>query len=613
MNKITFGWGAVNSQPGSFSYPTQTYPGSPGTPFEWSGSSTGVAPAASYFTPNTKPPADVMNYLLAQVSTDLLYLAEFTSQSPASTTIASASNGASLPTGTIHVQSTNGFASSGSGTTAVFVLTSAGPQQVTYTGITANTFTGCSGGTGTMATGNAVGGTDSAGNSWGASFVGPGGTALAFGTQRACGVAAVGGVDNGNAFYGQGYGTGYGAELFGGGVGVGGGGLIATGGGSAGVGVTAQGSGTGAGITASGDSRGTGVGGAFFAGQGGNADGLTAQGNGGGAGGAFLGGINGPGITAEGGSGNYAGVFTGNNSSAISANAGGSAGDGIDALGAGTGVGVFGLGGSSGGGGGTNNVDGAGGYFAGGGSGAFGAIGVGGANGPGLQGFGGTGNSVGVSGLGTGTGPGGNFTGGAGADAPGLFGTGGSSGGPGAVFQATGSYAGMTATGAGGGAGGTFQGNGVGNGINATGGSGAGSGAGGAFTAGTSSNDSIVGIGGPIYPNCSAPTSPVANRLYKDNIPKAFLYAVGTSGAISTDVGMNLSVSGTNSTSVLLAFNTPMANANYAVMATCYQTGVGGAACGPYNQTASGFEVGVDGFNPSSTSFTLSIVVFGQQ
>lgn len=609
MNKITFGWGAVNSQPGSFSYPAQTYPGSPGTPFEWSGSSTGVAPAASYFTPNTKPPADVMNYLLAQVSTDLLYLAEFTSQSPASTTIASASNGASLPTGTIHVQSTNGFASSGSGNTAVFVLTSAGPQQVTYTGITANTFTGCSGGTGTMATGNAVGGTDSAGNSWGASFVGPGGTALAFGTQRACGVAAVGGVDNGNAFYGQGYGTGYGAELFGGGVGVGGGGLIATGGGSAGVGVTAQGSGTGAGITASGDSRGTGVGGAFFAGQGGNADGLTAQGNDGGAGGAFLGGINGPGLTAQGGSGQYAGVFTGNGTSAISAIGAGN-GDGIDASGAGTGVGVFGLGGSSGGGGGTNNVDGAGGYFAGGGSGAFGAIGVGGANGPGLQGFGGTGNSVGVSGLGTGTGPGGNFTGGAGADAPGLFGTGGSSGGPGAVFQATGSYAGMTATGAGGGAGGTFQGNGSGAGISALGGTG---GVGAAFTAGTVGLAAIQALSGPITCNAALANTaaPITDgALYANNIVKAWGFISVTGGVVTVLDSFNVSLVTTpGGGNMFVTLRTGLTSTNHwSGFCNSSAFGVTTTCANPTSTTQCNFGLSSD---PSANNMSIFFVIFG--
>lgn len=68
------------------------------------------------------------------------------------TTIAVASNGVSLPTGTINVASTVGFPASGS----IFVLTDAGPQTVNYTGTTGTTFTGCTGGTGTMSTGNPV-------------------------------------------------------------------------------------------------------------------------------------------------------------------------------------------------------------------------------------------------------------------------------------------------------------------------------------------------------------------------------------------------------------------------------------------------------------------------
>jgi len=68
------------------------------------------------------------------------------------TTIAAASNGASLPQGTINVASTSGASSSG----AAFVVTSTGMQMILYTGITATTLTGCTQGTGTMATGGAV-------------------------------------------------------------------------------------------------------------------------------------------------------------------------------------------------------------------------------------------------------------------------------------------------------------------------------------------------------------------------------------------------------------------------------------------------------------------------
>lgn len=69
-----------------------------------------------------------------------------------STTIASGSNGVSLPTGTINVASTTGFATAGT----ISVITTNGAQTVTYTNTTGTTFTGCSGGTGVMATGNTV-------------------------------------------------------------------------------------------------------------------------------------------------------------------------------------------------------------------------------------------------------------------------------------------------------------------------------------------------------------------------------------------------------------------------------------------------------------------------
>ena len=69
-----------------------------------------------------------------------------------STTIASGSNGASLPQSTINVVSTSGFATSG----IINVSTSTGSQVVAYTGITGTSFTGCTGGTGTMSTGGFI-------------------------------------------------------------------------------------------------------------------------------------------------------------------------------------------------------------------------------------------------------------------------------------------------------------------------------------------------------------------------------------------------------------------------------------------------------------------------
>jgi hypothetical protein len=70
--------------------------------------------------------------------------------SPA-TTVAAGSNGVALPTGTIHVTGnpiTLGFPTIGE----LQIITASGPTLVTYTNITSNTFTGCVGGTGTLAT-----------------------------------------------------------------------------------------------------------------------------------------------------------------------------------------------------------------------------------------------------------------------------------------------------------------------------------------------------------------------------------------------------------------------------------------------------------------------------
>lgn len=68
------------------------------------------------------------------------------------TTIGVLSNGAALPQAVINVASTVGFPASGT----LAIATSLGYQQVTYTGVTATTFTGCAGGTGTLATGGDV-------------------------------------------------------------------------------------------------------------------------------------------------------------------------------------------------------------------------------------------------------------------------------------------------------------------------------------------------------------------------------------------------------------------------------------------------------------------------
>lgn len=78
------------------------------------------------------------------------------------TTIAIGSNGAILPQGSISVVSTTGFPPTGG---TLYVRSTSGVQTVTYTGTTgSNTFTGCSGGVGALATGDTVDGAVTADN-----------------------------------------------------------------------------------------------------------------------------------------------------------------------------------------------------------------------------------------------------------------------------------------------------------------------------------------------------------------------------------------------------------------------------------------------------------------
>lgn len=68
------------------------------------------------------------------------------------TKIAAGSNLAALPQANITVDSTTGFTTAGT----ILVISSAGPQTITYTGTNATQFTGASGGTGTLAIGSTV-------------------------------------------------------------------------------------------------------------------------------------------------------------------------------------------------------------------------------------------------------------------------------------------------------------------------------------------------------------------------------------------------------------------------------------------------------------------------
>lgn len=69
------------------------------------------------------------------------------------TSIAVASNGQSLPQSVINVASTAGFSPDGG---QILVTTASGIQKVNYTGLTATSFTGCTGGVGAMTTGGLV-------------------------------------------------------------------------------------------------------------------------------------------------------------------------------------------------------------------------------------------------------------------------------------------------------------------------------------------------------------------------------------------------------------------------------------------------------------------------
>jgi hypothetical protein len=77
------------------------------------------------------------------------------------TTVAAGSNGASLPQSTISLASTTGFPTSG--TSFIPASQSSGPQagqivvqSITYTGISGNNLTGCTGGAGVLFTGGIV-------------------------------------------------------------------------------------------------------------------------------------------------------------------------------------------------------------------------------------------------------------------------------------------------------------------------------------------------------------------------------------------------------------------------------------------------------------------------
>lgn len=79
------------------------------------------------------------------------------------TVVAAASDGATLPQATINVEDTTKFPSS-AGAGLVRIQTSLGYQEIQYTGKTGTSFTGCTGGTGTLSTNFAVEYVDGGGN-----------------------------------------------------------------------------------------------------------------------------------------------------------------------------------------------------------------------------------------------------------------------------------------------------------------------------------------------------------------------------------------------------------------------------------------------------------------
>ena len=90
---------------------------------------------------------------IGETDAGLIYTTAETAIGSVSTSISSSSNGQTLPQSTINVLSTTGFASSGT----FYVLGNSWTWiPISYTGTTATTFTGCSGGSGQLFTGQPV-------------------------------------------------------------------------------------------------------------------------------------------------------------------------------------------------------------------------------------------------------------------------------------------------------------------------------------------------------------------------------------------------------------------------------------------------------------------------
>ncbi len=331
--------------------------------------------------------------------------------------------------------------------------------------------------------------------------------------------------------------------------------VAATGGNAPGF--TGTGNGTNAGLVGVGGATGAGVVGT--GGSGGNTSGVFGQGNGTGGGVVGVGGATaGAGVSGTGGGGNASGVSglgTGTGSgingtggptsgAGVAGTGGAPNGNGVFGQGTGTGSGIRGIGGATGAGITANGgaTSGVGGSFTGGGN----------SSSHGVSAQGGAAGSAGVLAIGGQAGYGGNFTGGL-VSGIGVRGAGTLTGVGGEFVGGATNAAGLTATGGGTGAGGIFDGAGT----------------------GTAAADDAIVSNQNIRMAGSNPaaTTGFSNRLTPLNIAKAWGYIRNIGGSPSLIAGFNVASVGYDGLRQLITFATPMASADYAVMANFGGTG----------------------------------------
>jgi hypothetical protein len=111
-----------------------------------------ASPNATVITPPGTPPPPPSKALLNYPPPSSLTNPSTIGDNAPSTVLAPISMGQPLPQGTINVASTAGFKAAG----VLTIPSSRGLQQVAYTGVTATSFTGCTGGAGTLIAGSTV-------------------------------------------------------------------------------------------------------------------------------------------------------------------------------------------------------------------------------------------------------------------------------------------------------------------------------------------------------------------------------------------------------------------------------------------------------------------------